>query len=174
VNIGTGGQVAKLGSLQEVGPNQVRPYFDGRFIITKTHLPSGRNISLFLEKILKRSPIDEDFIFISNIEIDEFSPAAKELRTSNLWGENKIAMQGKNLNEIKKFLRSLSEIYVNSLKEIATKDESKILFAGGIGQKIVYIQQFIANSLDMDVSISDTAETTLQGIFELGKSQNER
>jgi xylulokinase len=174
VNIGTGGQVAKLGSLQEVGPNQVRPYFDGRFIITKTHLPSGRNISLFLEKILKRSPIDEDFIFISNIEIDEFSPAAKELRTSNLWGENKIAMQGKNLNEIKKFLRSLSEIYVNSLKEIATKDESKILFAGGIGQKIVYIQQYIANSLDMDVSISDTAVTTLQGLFELGKSQNER
>ena len=34
VNIGTGGQVAKLGRLQEVGLNQVRPYFDSKFIFS--------------------------------------------------------------------------------------------------------------------------------------------
>jgi xylulokinase len=174
VNIGTGGQVAKLGRLQEVGLNQVRPYFDSKFIVTKTHLPSGRNIFLFLEKILKRTPNDKDFHCISNIEIDEFSPSVTEMGTPNLSNEDNFDLRGKNLKEVKNYLRSISNIYVNSLKEIGIKEESEILFAGGIGQKIVYIQQHIANSLDKKVSISDTAETTLQGIFEIGKKQNER
>jgi xylulokinase len=174
VNIGTGGQVAKLGRLQEVGLNQVRPYFDSKFIITKTHLPSGRNIFLFLEKILKRTPNDKDFNCISKIEIDEFSPSVTEMGAPNLSNEDNFDLRGKNLKEVKNYLRSISNIYVNSLKEIGIKEESQILFAGGIGQKIVYIQQHIANSLDKKVSISDTAETTLQGIFEIGKRQNER
>ena len=47
LNIATGGQVSAI-SDAEHGPWQVRPYFDGRFIRTVTHIPSGRAINALL------------------------------------------------------------------------------------------------------------------------------
>jgi xylulokinase len=172
VNIGTGGQVAKLGRLQEVGQNQVRPFFDNAYLITKTHLPSGRNISLFLEKILKRFPTDHDFKCLSRIKFDNDSPAPQNENINNLNSKSISDFDKEVLHEIKTYLYSLSQVYVNSIIDLGIKDNSEILLAGGIGQKIIYIGQHIANHTDKKIFISEAAETTLQGLFEIGKQQN--
>jgi xylulokinase len=166
INIGTGGQVAKLGGVQEIGLNQIRPYFDKKFLVTKTHLPSGRNITLFLEKILKRKTIDQDFKKFFSIKLNE---------SSSFFGKDEIiSLKDDVFNEIKEYLLSFSEVYLDSINGIGITDDTEIIFAGGVGQKMVYIQQFIANSLDNKISISETVETTLQGIFEIGKKQYEK
>lgn len=47
LNIATGGQASAISNAGH-GPWQVRPYFDGRFIRTVTHIPSGRAINALL------------------------------------------------------------------------------------------------------------------------------
>ncbi|HEY5313259.1 MAG TPA: FGGY family carbohydrate kinase, partial [Pirellulales bacterium] len=49
INISTGSQVASLVSEWEPGDYQTRPYFDGRFLNTITHLPAGRSLSALVD-----------------------------------------------------------------------------------------------------------------------------
>jgi hypothetical protein len=141
-------------------------------LITKTHLPSGRNISLFLEKILKRFPTDHDFKCLSRIKFDNDFPAPQNENINNLNSKSISDFDKEVLHEIKTYLYSLSQVYVNSIIDLGIKDNSEILLAGGIGQKIIYIGQHIANHTDKKIFISEAAETTLQGLFEIGKQQN--
>jgi xylulokinase len=170
VNIGTGGQVAKLGTIEEAKENQVRPYFDNRFIITKTHLPSGRLIQNFLKILLERKPKDTDFNMLENIEYKNFIDVCEPI--TNLTEQN-LRSHGAAYGiekTIKIFLSSLSKEYEISIQNLGTHRIEKIKFAGGVGQKIKYISKFIEDKFSLDVEIASTQETTLKGLENLGKS----
>jgi len=62
VNVGTGAQVSTItGSIPPAfaGPGQVRPYFEGRFLRTITHLPGGRSLDALLGLLTELGGIPE-------------------------------------------------------------------------------------------------------------------
>jgi sugar (pentulose or hexulose) kinase len=49
LNISTGSQVSRRTSTLELGPYQTRPYFDGDYLNTITHLPAGRSLNVLVD-----------------------------------------------------------------------------------------------------------------------------
>ena len=49
LNISTGSQVSLLKPKVEFGNFQTRPFFDGRFSITITHIPAGRALNALVK-----------------------------------------------------------------------------------------------------------------------------
>src|SRR5581483_9961733 len=49
INISTGSQISRLTDRPTPGDYQTRPYFDGRFLNTITHLPAGRSLNTLVD-----------------------------------------------------------------------------------------------------------------------------
>ena len=170
VNIGTGGQVAKLGTIDDAKENQVRPYFDNKLIITKTHLPSGRLIKNFLKNLFGTEPSEIDFNLLKDIEFNKSKNIFEPI--SNFTESHTKYLKGTYGNEksIEIFLASLSKEYENSIQDLGYSQIKKLIFAGGVGQKIKYISKFIEDKFSLHVEIAQTQETTLKGLANLGKN----
>jgi sugar (pentulose or hexulose) kinase len=170
VNIGTGGQVAKLGTIEEAKENQVRPYFDNRFIITKTHLPSGRLIKNFLKNLLGNQPSEKDFNLLKDIEFKKskyiFEPILNFTESHIEYLKDNYGYE----KSIEIFLANLSKEYEKSIQDLGFSQKEKLVFAGGVGQKIKYISKFIEDKFPLQVEIAQTQETTLKGLANLGKN----
>ena len=169
VNIGTGGQVAKLGTIDDAKENQVRPYFDNKLIITKTHLPSGRLIKNFLKNLFGNEPSGIDFNLLKDIEFKKskniFEPILNFTESHTKYLKDNYG----NEKSIEIFLASLSKEYENSIQDLGFSQIKKLVFAGGVGQKIKYISKFIEDKFSLQVEIAQTQETTLNGLANLGK-----
>jgi xylulokinase len=170
VNIGTGGQVAKLGTIHDARENQVRPYFDNKLIITKTHLPSGRLIKNFLKNLFGNEPSEIDFNLLKDIEFKKskniFEPILNFTEPHIKYLKDNYG----NEKSIEIFLASLSKEYENSIQDLGFSQINKLVFAGGVGQKIKYISKFIEDKFSLQVEIAQTQETTLKGLANLGKN----
>ncbi len=170
VNIGTGGQVAKLGTIDDAKENQVRPYFDNKLIITKTHLPSGRSINNFLKNLFGNEPSEIDFNLLKDIEFKKTRNIFEPILN---FTESHIKYLKDNYGDEKSieiFLASLSKEYENSIQALGFSQIKKLVFAGGVGQKIKYISKFIEDKFSLQVKIAQTQETTLKGLANLGKN----
>jgi sugar (pentulose or hexulose) kinase len=170
VNIGTGGQVAKMGSIECGKTNQIRPYFNNSYIVTKTHLPSGRLIKNFLKVLLEREVNDYDFSLLEDIEFEKSKYTSAPITTFTEPHINSLRDIYGHKETIRIFLASLSKEYKNSIKELGISQIKKIVFAGGVGQKIKYISRFIQDNISLKVEIAPVRETTLKGLENLGRS----
>ena len=170
VNIGTGGQVAGIHVDEEGGSYQIRPYFNDQKIRTITHLPSGRSLRAFVELVCKGSATDNDykkFIGMANqiqesaaIDISAFEKTVKKL---------KLSREPKEIERIpSSFFKSLIEIYTKSILDLNL--EGSLIFAGGVGQKVQLISSQLSIATGREFEISDTAETTLEGLRLISES----
>jgi sugar (pentulose or hexulose) kinase len=62
LNIATGSQVSRITSRPSYRA-QVRPYFDGKYLSTVTHIPAGRSLNLLVDILMTFSEIDIDDIW---------------------------------------------------------------------------------------------------------------
>ncbi len=164
VNIGTGGQVAVLKSKRERSPKTAfRPYFENQSIATITHLPSGRALKAFVqyccggtssnhyeyffELILKNNYVGEIDIVNFNATLDQIKQSQIAYDYSGIAGS---------------FFKSMLKIYSDSIKQISLNED--LLFAGGVGQKFSLLSQYLAIELDRNTYVSDSTETTLEGL----------
>jgi len=167
INIGTGGQVAALLRENPVSAFKVRPFFDGRFISTKTHLPAGRFISRLItilrEKYSLRIGYEDlwawDLHTDNQVSGDRLQPEnceqiLDELLLKDIEIEDAVSI----------ILKSIALEYLHAAEAMRSDDHTKIVFAGGVGQKFSNLQEFIGNGLGMKVEVSNTSETTLQGL----------
>jgi hypothetical protein len=60
------------------------------------------------------------------------------------------------------FFQSLIQVYSRSLDQLRLSGE--LLFAGGVGQKVLLISEELSRITERDFVISDTNETTLEGL----------
>ena len=170
VNIGTGGQVSGIHFDEEGGNYQIRPYFNNQKIRTITHLPSGRSLKAFVELVCKGSSTDNDykkFIGMANqikesavIDISAFEKTVKELKLSRDPKENERIPSS--------FFKSLIAIYTKSILDLNL--EGSLIFAGGVGQKVQLISSQLSIATGREYEISDTAETTLEGLRLISES----
>lgn len=165
VNIGTGGQVAGLHEgVAEAGKFQIRPYFFGQNIRTITHLPSGRALKAFVQYCFGGSFTSEHFEAFERI--GKSFPDAPEIDLADYERSlRKITEEGleKNCELISSmFFQSLIKVYSRSLDQLRLPGE--LLFAGGVGQKVLLISEELSRITRREFHISDTNETTLEGL----------
>jgi xylulokinase len=164
VNIGTGGQVAAIRKLDLTTKLQTRPYFFGKFIQTRTHLPAGRAISNYVRNLYPGIPLEKGF--------NKFEYESETFNTSHfispvLQGNNLFE---KNLNpqEIPAAIANgIAAVYRSAINELNQDADSEIVFAGGIGQKMHSLQKRIY--VDNKFKIASAEETTLQGLMLLAQ-----
>lgn len=164
VNIGTGGQVAAIRNLDLTTKLQTRPYFFGKFIQTRTHLPAGRAISNYVRNLYPEISLEKGF--------NKFEHESETFNTGHfispvLEGNNLFE---KNLNpqEIPAAIANgISAVYRSSINELNQDADSEIVFAGGIGQKMQSLQKRIC--VNNKFKIAPAEETTLQGLMLLAQ-----
>jgi xylulokinase len=171
INIGTGGQVSGIHSgVDQINEYQVRPYFNGKKIRTITHLPSGRAFKAFVQFCVSENPSDADYQ--SFISMGASSPDYSLIDLSNY--EETIEAISKSINSknhsfaAASFFNSFIDSYVRSL--VALNLSGKLIFAGGLGQKIELISKEISDRTNRDYSISSMQETTLAGLGKIANS----
>jgi sugar (pentulose or hexulose) kinase len=171
VNIGTGGQIAKIVDNLERNELQIRPYFQGRFLLTKTHLPAGRSIAQFLTFILGSVPQSEDYAWMNTQPLSPNQSA--EIDVMNYQSEIKRLSTSSNLNKeslAANVLESIAKVYEVEIQKLRDKSDSELLMAGGIGNRMTSIGRTLGKNLDMRVEFSDTEDTTLQGLANIANT----
>lgn len=172
VNIGTGGQVARLatGTYPSVENGiQVRPYFGGETILTKTHLPAGRALEHFVheamgsigpeayKKFMEFASIP--YVGKPKINIVEFWEFQGEKR--KLQGSQTIAQA---------FQAEFSKVYREHIDLLDPSQSLDIILGGGVGQKYYPLFQDIQKNKKRIVRVSTSDETTLEGLATLARN----
>ena len=172
VNIGTGGQVARLAGGTSGPSAQIRPYFDGDYIVTRTHLPSGLALSAFVQFLRAGSKTDLDFEWMSQSvlefepgtprDVDNFEAEIRQLKTTSTKESKEVIASS--------VIHAMAQKYVEALAEIGHRRDDVLLFAGGVGQRMKSLPILIGGSTQSKFAISQTEETTLQGLANLSLS----
>jgi len=171
INIGTGGQIAYLGSDGDNWPYQRRPYFGGAFINTKTHLPAGRSLAAFTKK-LTLGDTTENYDWMNRCAL-EVEPAydIDLYNFENFLMENSPERGDRVMAS--SVVHSLINSYVNVLKESGLSGNGKtLIFAGGVGQKMTVIADTLAQKTKFNYTISRAVETTIAGLRKLSQKQD--
>ena len=173
INLGTGAQISMLNVGFTNDEIQSRPYFQGEFIATKTHLPGGRAITAFLKVIVGNDPTDTDFGWM-NDQIDQFahySPVDVENFESEILSHKDMLKdsRGKLASDV---LNSITTKYLDVIHKFEPTSAYEILVAGGVGTKMDRIARKVADSLNLKIKFTGTEETTLQGLVNIREILN--
>jgi xylulokinase len=169
VNIGTGGQVARLAGQAPGASVQIRPYFHGDYIVTRTHLPSGRALSAFVQALRAGSIIDSDFEWISQSALGHEPGSLRDVVNFEDDIRQLKSVFTKEPKEViaSSVIHAMARKYVEALMEIGHQRDDVLLFAGGVGQRLKALPILISEAAKSKVAISQTEETTLQGLANL-------
>lgn len=172
VNIGTGGQVARLatGTLPSIEDGiQVRPFFGGEKILTKTHLPAGRALEHFVRETMG-SVGQEDYMKFMEFASIPYE-GKRKLNIVEFW-----EFQGERLNFqssqtiAQAFQAEFSKSYLKQIDLLDPSQSLEIILGGGVGQKYYPLFQDFQKKKDRLVSISTADETTLEGLAALARN----
>ncbi len=170
VNIGTGGQVAAIANSDRLTPLQTRPYFNGKTIETRTHLPAGRLISKCVSTLFPKE--DSTKAFARFIQQSEVFESSEYLNVDLLEKENFLSALDNHNYLPSVVLNTIAHAYKAALSEINAKSSNKLIFAGGVGQKFKKLQTVIAEGKNYKIAKSE--ETTLRGLMLLSKTLQNR
>ena len=180
LNVATGSQVSLRAKEYRAGPFQVRPYFNGEFLLTVTHIPAGRSLNALVNLFSELVPESKSNAWEKIIEklqsiptttarVDlSFFPGAfggegalTQLREENLTvGDLMLAA-----------LESMARNYRQAAEQISPqKNWRGIVLSGGLAQKIRRLQVLIRRELPGPLRLPNFPEDTLLGLLILGTS----
>lgn len=186
VNIGTGAQVSVASRTQLISPGyQTRPYFNGMYLHTVPHIPSGRALNVFfrfvkdciggfcgneisdeliwkmiLEKVksAKDSSLTVDLSFFTNAITANTEGAIGHIE------ENQLL-----IGELfKAVFHQMAKNFVSAAARLPARDDviRRVLFSGGLSQKVDYLREKIIELLPFKAESSFTENETFVGLTE--------
>lgn len=185
-NLGTGAQVSRIVKDLDFSPTwQIRPYFDGLYIKTIPHLPSGRALNVFFRFWAGFAREMNPFITDSEIwdillklereapgsalqcDLSFFENAVTDHQTGSILNIEENSFQVGNL--MKAILKQMAVNFTGAADKIYP-DKSKIntlLFSGGISRKIESLREAITRHYDADknLAVQISVDETLKGLF---------
>jgi sugar (pentulose or hexulose) kinase len=182
VNIGTGSQVSVLtdvfrSGITRSGITKVRPYFDGLFLQTVTHIPAGRALNGLARLLARDRAVEEvwkevDRALESLAETDlvvdlSFYPGAfgQRGRIENI--------HESNLTVGHLFLAAFGNMASNyaAAAELLRpeRDWGTIAFSGGLAHRSRRLREMVAEKLARPYRLSPSPEETLMGLACLGR-----
>jgi sugar (pentulose or hexulose) kinase len=180
LNIATGSQASLLRGDLTSGDYQARPFFDGRWLNTITHIPAGRALEALVRLLSELAegqgtPIGDPWGYIgravaateeTDLEIDlAFFASALGDR-----GELRNIHEG-NLTVGHLFRAAFTRMattYIECAQRLApTRDWRRLVFSGGLAQNLPILRQLIAQRFGDPYRVCATPEDTLQGLLAL-------
>jgi sugar (pentulose or hexulose) kinase len=180
LNISTGSQVSLLKPQVEFGNFQTRPFFDGRFLTGITHIPAGRSLNL-LVRLLSELPasqgieLSDPWPYITQAAAGVGEP---HLRANLAFFNSSCGDHGEitNIREeeltvghlFRAAFQNMAENYVASALRLSPeKSWRRLVFSGGLAQKIPVLRDLICERFQVDFRMCPTSEDTLLGLLAL-------
>lgn len=167
LNISTGSQISLLSDEFAPGAHQTRPYLDGRFLNTITHLPAGRSLDVLVNlvdkpwpEIVKAAEAAPDTDLAANLTFFE-GPLGSRGSISNITTENLSVG-----TLFRAAFRNMADNYATCAARLSPeKNWDCIVFSGGLAQKLQLLRQFILEKLPGPSRLCSSAEDTMLGLL---------
>jgi len=181
LNISTGSQVSLLKSEVTFGDFQTRPFFDGRFSITITHIPAGRALNALVKLLSELATaqgviLTDPWSYIAQ-EAAKVTPSKMQANlafySSASGSEGSLThLQEDELTVGSLFhaaFRTMAESYFGFAKRLSPEQAwSGVVFSGGLVQKIDFLREMICDQFGTSYRVSPVEEDTLLGLMALG------
>jgi sugar (pentulose or hexulose) kinase len=180
VNISTGSAVIQLARGCEFGDFQTRPWFDGRFLKTITHIPGGRVLNALVSLLseLARSQGLElrdpwDYILAEAAKLK-----ATDLRVDPAFYFSAVGDRGALANVREENLKvghlfhaafaGMADNYARCAVRLSSdRNWTRLVFSGGVALKTELLRQMICDRLGRAHRLAASEEDTLLGLLVL-------
>jgi sugar (pentulose or hexulose) kinase len=180
LNIATGSQVSMIRPVLSFGDYQVRPFFDGRWLNTITHIPAGRSLELLVALLCELAEgqsisVPDPWGYIARAV--EATPAT-DLEANLAFFASALGDRGAiaNIHErnltvghlFRAAFERMAATYVNCARRLAPEDDwERLVFSGGLAQHITILRKIITGRFGAAFRLSATPEDTLEGLLAL-------
>jgi sugar (pentulose or hexulose) kinase len=185
INISTGSQVGLLAKDTAPGSYQLRPYFDGHWLRTITHVPAGRALNVlinFITEFAKTAP-NADPDHVDKAIWQYIALAMAHTPSTNLkvnLGFFAAAGGGGMISQIDESNLSIGHVFCAAFEHMTeryaecalrldpTNDYTRIAFSGGLAQNLPVLRKMISAKLGKPYRLSEHSEDVLLGLLNLG------
>ena len=178
VNISTGSAVIQLARGYEAGDFQTRPWFDGRYLKTITHIPGGRALNALIRLLTE---LAEAQGFSVKDPWDYIQAEASKIHATDLrvdpafyfsaMGDHGSVqgMREENLTVGHLFhaaFAGMADNYARCAARIApSRDWTRLVFSGGVALKSALLRRFICDRLGSSHRLAASEEDTMLGLL---------
>lgn len=182
INASTGAQVSLLSPRLEYGTYQVRPAFDGNYLKIITHIPGGRSLTALVDLLTETSRA-------ANPELDAGAAwdyllrAAEEAGPTDLKADlsfyASVTGSSGSIGNIREdnltaghlfraaFDNMAENFYTCALRLSPGKEWERLVFSGGLVQKIDLLRRLIVDRFDCSYRLAPSSEDSLVGLLAL-------
>ncbi len=177
LNISTGSQASRTTPTLALGPYQTRPFFDGRFMNTITHIPAGRALNVLLALATELSGPDarDPWPYLhqaavaagdTDLQVDLAffpSPVGQRGTITNIHTDNLTLG-----HVFRAALRNMADNYQTCARRLApAQDWQTLVFSGGLAHHLPLLRELILERLPGPARLSAVTEDTLTGLLAL-------
>ncbi len=178
INISTGSQVSRITETLELGDYQSRPFFDGRFTNTLSHLPAGRSLNVLVNLLTELSSLSgvavaEPWRWIE-CEVKSASPSdlivdlgfypgpcgehggISNIREKNLTVGNLFRAAFENMAD--NYLTAASRVW-------PSKSWERVVLSGGLANKLPSLYSVLEKRFGSSPQLSRCPEEALCGLL---------
>lgn len=181
VNISTGSAVIQLARGCEFGDFQTRPWFDGRFLKTITHIPAGRALNALVRVLSElavaqgltlRDPWEYILAEAARVETTDLrvDPAFYFSATGERGSITGVREENLTVGHLfRAALTGMADNYERCARRVAAgKPWSRLVFSGGLALKTPLLRQLVCDRLGREHRLAASEEDTLLGLLVLG------
>jgi sugar (pentulose or hexulose) kinase len=183
LNISTGSQVSTLSeSFRATNNYQVRPFFDGMFLHTATHIPAGRSLNALLGLLtelprLQGTAIDDPWTLIAQVTKEDPPTASPPLeidlsffksREKDAGSINGIREDNLNVGALfRAAFSSMVDDYIRHADSLPKPPNgwSRLVLSGGVAHKVEQLRQMATDRFQLPSRLSPTTEDTMFGLL---------
>jgi sugar (pentulose or hexulose) kinase len=181
INVATGSQVSSIADNPLMGRWQLRPYLNGKWLRTITHLPAGRALNRLVNlcgelAADQGTPLRNPWSQISRLT-EAALPQALKVDLSffpTAYGDQgaftHILEDEINVGSFfRAAFRAMAENYEKSAHSVSPKGWSRVVFSGGLVQKLPILQSEILARLGESYRVTENSEDALAGLLALSR-----
>jgi sugar (pentulose or hexulose) kinase len=187
LNISTGSQVSRLTQSLNLGDYQTRPFFDGRFTNTVSHLPAGRSLDVLLRLVTELVPRTDGVVERAWDYVTRVAAAAdhSDLEVNLSFFPGPCGNRGsisnireKNLTVGTLFRASFENMAENyyqcALRIWPDQRWTELVFSGGLARKVTTLRTTIEHRFNAKSRLCPIEEDTLLGLLVLARAWSRR
>jgi sugar (pentulose or hexulose) kinase len=180
LNISTGSQVSLLTPRLGLGTYQTRPYFDGQFLNTITHIPAGRALNVLLRLFTElgaaqHQPLADPWPYIQQA-VEAVSDT--DLSVDLAFFPSPVGERGA-ISNIREDNLSVGDLFYAAFRNMAdnyracalrlspNREWDRLVFSGGLAQKLELLRRMILARFECDHRLCASTEDTLLGLLVL-------
>lgn len=175
VNVSTGSQLGAVADSLTFGRCQNRPYFDGRYLRTVTHLPAGRALDSLVRLLTEMGGASDPWSYIQQAvaSVPETGVSANLCFFPGPLGDRGAltGLSEQNLTVGHLFraaFESMAANYYLAAEWLDSRHPERLVFSGGLVQKSGLLRDLIVDRFGVAWRSSPTAEDCMLGLLLLG------